>query len=185
MTKIALAVLLPIGLIGSTAAKVAAREGDPHARMSAGAHGTEARVAVTAIKAIVNHSRFKVEVRNTENTHRLGNGADVPPITTSPAPAHPVDMWIPWAQTLSEFRTHHISVVLKDDHDRVVRRFAIWQRASFDGDWVRVGEARNVDDPAELPYAEPGTRIRPTSAVGGDRTLTVSVNGDLTLAAVR
>ena len=67
----------------------------------------------------------------------------------------------------------------------MVRRFAIWQRASFDGDLVRVGEARNVADPAESLYAEPGTRIRGASSVGGDRTLTVSVNGDLSLGGVR
>jgi hypothetical protein len=179
MKKIALAALLSLGLSGFAAA----RGGDPHARTSAGAPGTEATLAVTAIKAIVNHSRFTVEVRNTENPHRFRNGADVPPISASPAPVHPVDMWIPWAQTRSEFQTHHISVVLKD-RDRVVRRFAIWQRASFDGDFVRIGEVRDLANP-ETPYSEPGTRIVGTPAVGGDRTLTVGVNGDLTLSGYR
>jgi hypothetical protein len=178
MTKIALAVLLSIGLSGFAAA----REGDPHARTAAGAHGTEAPVGVTAIKAVVNHSRFTVEVRNTENPGREGNSADIPAISTSPAPVHRVNMWIPWARSLSEFRTHHISVVLRDG-DRVVRRFAIWQRAGSDGDRVRVGEVHNLERP-EPPYDEPGTPIRGTSAVDGDRTLTVSVNGDLTLSRI-
>ena len=178
MTKTALAVLLSIGLSGFAAA----REGDPHVRTSAGAHGTEVPLAVTAIKAIVNHSPFTVEVRNTENPHRYRNGADIPPLATTGTipPAHPVDMWIPWAQTRSEFQTHHISVVLKD-RDRVVRRFAIWQRASFDGDFVRVGEVQDLANP-ETPYSEPGTRMSPTPGVGGDRTLTVEWNGNLRLA---
>jgi hypothetical protein len=181
MKKIALAVLLSIGLGGFAPA----REDDPHAGTAAGARGTEAPLAVTAIKSIVNHSRFAVEVRNTENPHRFRNGADVPPIntTTLPPPPQPVDMWIPWAQTRSEFQTHHISVVLRDG-DRVVRRFAIWQRASFDGDFVRIGEGLDLARP-ETPYSEPGARICCAPGAGGDRTLTVELNGDLTLAGYR
>lgn len=48
--------------------------------------------------------------------------------------------------------------------------------------WAR---PRNIDDPAEVLYAEPRTRIPIVSTVGGDRTLTISVNGDLVLSGFR
>lgn len=184
MTRIALVAMLSAGLSGF-AADTAARHHDPRAGMAARS-GPEVRpeMAVTAIKTIVNQSRWAVEVRNTENPHQERNGADVPAISTTP-PVVPVDMWIPWVRTSSDFRTHHISVVLKDTAGHPVRRFAIWQHADIDGDWVRIGEFHDANDGIEIVYMEPGTHIRGASAVGGNRVLGISVNGDLSLSGAR
>lgn len=67
----------------------------------------------------------------------------------------------------------------------MVRRWAIWQRASFDGDFVRLGTAQNVADPIGALYSEPGTQIPIVPAVGGNRSLTISVAGDLVLSGFR
>jgi hypothetical protein len=130
-------------------------------------------MGVTAIKKVVNDSGLTAMIRNTENPDKFGNGGDVPPNTSLE-----VDMWIPWARTSVEFRTHHISVVLKQG-ETWVRSFAIWQAAHFDGDFVRVAEG--IPDDFELVYAEPGTRIAGDSSVDKDRSLVVAANGDISL----
>jgi len=182
MTRITLAAVLSVGLSGFAAAP-GTREGCVPTRCPPPAAG-EPRAAVTAIKAIVNHSRFRVEARNTENPNKELNGANVSPAAPPRAVQHRVDMWIPWARSSSEFRTHHISVTLRDEGGRAVREFTIWQRADFDGDWVRVGEDPHPGDGVVESYAEPGTHIPGAPLPGGDRMLVVSASGDLSLNGV-
>lgn len=131
-------------------------------------------MGITAIKRVVNNSRFTVEIANLENPNKFRNGG-----TVNPNSSLAVDIWIPWAATMAEFRNHHIIVEAKQG-TRLVRRFEIHQRADVDGDFVRMADVRL--DGSDSGFVR--THIGGLANVDGDRRMIISATGDISLQRI-
>jgi len=112
-------------------------------------------MALTALKQVENRSSATVALSNRENANVLGNLVSIPPGGNLA-----VDMWIPWAPNGWDFPGKQIEVQLNGQP-----RFAIWQAAKSDGDFVRFSSDRAWHDPGERIFGIP--------EVNGDRTLRV------------
>jgi hypothetical protein len=132
-------------------------------------------MGVTAIKQVINRSRFTINLSNTENPDKFRNGG-----TVNPNSSLVVDMWIPWATTSIEFLRHHITIQVSEG-TRLARVFKIHQRAGVDGDFVRVAEIP-LDDAARSGFAN--THINGDADVNGDRCLIVGQDGSISLRRV-
>lgn len=121
---------------------------------------------ITAIKLIINNSPSEVEVRNTENPRKFRNGGLV-----GAGRVLRVDMWIPWATEPGDLSKHSISVNLGRGRTRTIH-----QGADVDGDFVRLSPARGS--------RFPGPPIPGAPQVGGDREMTISRTGAISLRAI-
>jgi hypothetical protein len=120
-------------------------------------------MAVTAIKAVNNHTNERILVQNRENPDKYGNRVELAPGTQGTC-----DMWIPWCTEYSHFAGRHIDVFSRPPYTTQWRlQYAIWQHDRENppnsGDAVRVSYNGRWDD--DEPY------IHGDHSVGGNRIL--------------
>ena len=112
-------------------------------------------MGVTTIKRIENRSAATAAVFDLENPNARGHGVAVPP-----GGRLAVDLPIPWAPNGWDVPANHLEIRLGGQP-----RFAVWQAAKGDGDFVRCATDR--------AWHDPGDRIFGLPAVDGDRLLVV------------
>jgi hypothetical protein len=91
----------------------------------------------------------------------MGYGYDIPPNMDRAAV---VDIWIPHATNRDRFQGHHMWIEIPWG----TVKYALWQAAQSDGDWVRYNDRRVFQDP--------GWHVPGFAHVEGNRFLTIYSN---------